>query len=103
MDDFAVEIHNLPIDKFFKFNEHALRAYIWDWAEIVLNDQYQINVGSTEKFIKRADMPHLTLVDINFSRSDIKDIDCLQKIGQLKKEIRTLNLKVQRLSDKPSK
>lgn len=101
MDDFAVEIHNIPNDKFFKYNEHALRAYLWDWAEIILNDQYQINIGSTDKFIKRADMPHLTLIDINFSRSDIKNIEYLNKIGSLKKLIKTMQLKCERLDKKP--
>lgn len=45
MDDFSLEFNNIPKDKFFRGNEHVLRAYLWRKLEEVMLDELQNQQG----------------------------------------------------------
>jgi hypothetical protein len=72
MDDFTVQIHNLPADARYDNKDEVLKARLWGHFDSLLN-------GDNEQ-------EKLEIVDITFGKKDIKDTDQLTKLYNQFKE-----------------
>ena len=93
MDDFAVEMTNMPVDGFFNHSEAALKAYIWQHIETVLYDQYKTNCGG-ERYNEWHMMQNLHIVDVNFGKRTEKEVGVLLKLSQLRKQSQAQHFKL---------
>ena len=84
MDDFATEFINIPSDHFFHHDENVLKAFVWEYCEKVMIDQYKIN-SMIEKKVKWYSLPELHVADVNFSKKENREIDVLLELSRLRK------------------
>jgi len=105
MDDFTVELTAIPNDKFFSGNLHILRAYLWEYVEEIMEDQFKKNADNPRFKLNRRHNPHLTIADITYSSKDTKEIDMLTDIGKIYKKVVEYKMKAKKadLSGKTTK
>jgi len=88
-----VEITNLPKDKFFNHSDLAFKAWLWNYIELVMNDQFSLNAKNPNKRINFDTMLHMNVVDINFAKSDLIEFDLLSDLTALRKKRYTNGVK----------
>ena len=93
MDDFSLEFNNIPKDKFFRGNEHVLRAYLWRKLEEVMLDELQNQQG---EFTRRAlqNQQHMGIVDITFAKTTYTDINLLKKLNSIWKDREMIQIRL---------
>jgi hypothetical protein len=103
MNDFTLELTNLPRDGFFNGKEQVLRTVLWDQLEQVMDDQYKLKVNDDKKAIDFARQEEYNIVDITFAKTDTGDSILLDKMNTLRLKKNKISSRLERAALRTAK
>ena len=78
MRNFTLTFHNVPTDDYFEGNEHVLKYKLTKKLKELMEEE------SVERGITfTTDDPKFQILDINFAKSNIKDVTIMLKMNKI--------------------